>query len=336
MGGPQSHVTNQFRLNTHPEWDLIPAAAASTDPSSHWWQPDGAPLEHQGTSTAWPGELIPYPEDVSGQNPPREEWILAVPCFTLSNPHGQIPLDIAGVKSVGPPADIYDLDQEFANWYSGTLTAEMTTLLDNYSHGLVQFWRFTELPEFEYPPVANRPVGTSDLPFIVLPNAETSAWRLDWAVVEQSGSSQVLLFVATFGGFLYAYDITDLPDQPRMANGWVAQNLPATNVLLDTWTAPDGIFRNARLNVRALAVDKIDEDTIHVYAGVPGYGLEALTLERQGTSTDWAFASSSERIETAGSPHDVEVRPAFSSIGLPKTLLVSDGPAGYRIYGEAP
>ena len=331
-------VANQFSLNTHPEWDLIPAATAPNDPSSHWWQPDGAPLEHQGTSTAWPGELIPYPEDVSEHSPPREEWILAVPCFTLSNPHSPTtPLDITGVKTVtvGGQNVIYDLDQEFATWYGGALSLEMITLLENYSHGLVQFWRFTELPAIDYPGTpSGRPPGTSDLPFIVLPDAETSAWRLDWAVVEQGGDSQVLLFVATFGGFLYVYDITDLPDQPRMPYGWAVQN-PGTNVLLDTWTAPDGVFRDARLNVRALAIDKIDEDTIHVYAGVPGYGIEALTLDRQGTTTDWAFGGS-ERIETAGSPHDIEVRPAFPTLGLPKTLLVSDGPAGYRIYGEAP
>jgi len=281
--------------------------------------------------------MLPYPVDVSGQSVPREERILAVPCFSLANPHAQIPLDIAGKKSFtsnGTPYS-YDLDDEFATWYGGTWSAEMTFLLDNYTHGLVQFWSFTELPEFEYPGTpSGRPDGTSDLPFIVLPDAETCAWRLDWAVVEESGSSQVLLFVATYGGYLYVYDVTDLPDQARGPTGWVAQQAPGTNVLLARWTAPDSMFRDIRLNVRSLAIDKIDDDTIHVYAGVPGYGIEALTLERTGTTTDWAFSSTSTRIETAGDPYDLEVRPAVPApVDLPKSLLVSDGRAGFRVYG---
>ena len=39
-----------------------------------------------------------------------------------------------------------------------------------------------------------------------------------------------------------------------------------------------------------------------------------------------------ERIETPGDIHDLKIRPALH--GEPKLLLVSDGPGGFRVYGE--
>lgn len=84
--------------------------------------------------------------------------------------------------------------------------------------------------------------------------------------------------------------------------------------------------------MRALAVDVQSELLIDVYCGVPGYGI-AVPLQRSAVGAAWSFDDTAvKRIETAGDVHDLAIRPGTTT-EQPKLLLVSDGPAGFRIYG---
>ncbi len=322
----KSELGNQFVLNTHPEWDPIPSASAPGEASTEWWKRG---IEQPGTSLTWTPTLVRYPEAVSGASTPTEEWLLAVPCFTLGNSHAQYPIQaLAGTVLVTEPPNtgLVDLDARFANtWFAPqNIDPETAYLMGKYSHGLVQFWRFTSLPKEQ----DDFPGGHSDLPFIVLPDPGTCAWRIETVVVGVDEGAQVLLFVADFGGHVYVYDITDVPDLPRSSTGLPAQHL------LATWTAPAGPLDNLHSNVRALAVDKVDDDLVAVYAGVPGHGIEILRLRRTPSTDAWAFDNVTTRIETPGDAYGLTIRPAFPALGLPKTLLVSDAFGGLRFYGE--
>lgn len=314
----------QIRLNTHPEWDPIPSASSESEASCQWWLTG---IEQQGTSLTWTPLLLNYPQALSQQSTPTEEWILAVPCFTLSNPHTEAPMQgLAGTVDIG--GSPVSLDDTFANtWFAPTnIDAETNELLQNYSHGFVQFWRLTDLPSIQS---HLDDEGDSDLPFIVLPHANTSAWRLDSVVAGEGASAQVLLFIADFGGHLYVYDVTDVPDLPRLSTG-----LPNAIHLIETWNAPTGPLDDLPSNVRSLAIDKVDDNHVRAYVGVPCIGIEILELTRTTSSSAWSFAATSERIETPGDPYGLTIRPADPVRGTPKSLLVSDAFGGLRIYGE--
>lgn len=315
-------VTRQLVLNTHPEWNPIPDGAGGSA-SNLWWTVI-SPITHQGATSTWPPILLEYPESLyQGPGSGQTEWILAVPCFTLANPHdlpwnstGGTALDIAGTVST------VNLDSEFASWMTAASTnAEVEHLVTHYSHGLVQFWRWTDRPtETEQ----TTPRGMSDLPFIVLPTPQSSAWRLDVAHVGEDEAEQMLLFVADFSGHLYAYDVTDLPFTARAPGGYGAP--------IASWSVPTPLYEQIGLNLRAMAVDVISDSLIEVYCGIPSYGIAVVPLERNPTTGIWSFDTNVvERIETPGDVHDLKLRP--STHGLPKLLLVSDGPGGFRIYG---
>lgn len=87
-------------------------------------------------------------------------------------------------------------------------------------------------------------------------------------------------------------------------------------------------------NVRALAVERVDDNHVRAYVGVPGIGIEILELTRPTSAGAWGFEPVTQRIETPGDPYGLTIRPADSSHGLPKSLLVSDAFGGLRVYGE--
>lgn len=316
-------VNNQLVLNTHPEWNPIPDGVSGSA-SNHWWTVI-SPITHQGATSTWPPILLEYPETLyQGQGAEQTEWILAVPCFTLANPHnvpwnnaGGTALDIAGTSGG------YNLDTQFEGWMNAAAAnAEVEHLVTHYSHGLVQFWRWTDRPtETEQ----TTPRGMSDLPFIVLPTPQSSAWRLDMAHVGEDETEQMLLFVADFSGHLYVYDVTDLPFTARNPGGYGSP--------IASWDVPAPLYEKIGLNLRAMAVDVISDSLIEIYCGIPSYGIAVVPLERNPTTGIWDFDTDDiERIETPGDVHDLSLRPSVH--GLPKMLLVSDGPGGFRIYGQ--
>jgi len=326
LGWPDfAAVDRQFALNGHPEWDPVQSCdlppttpCVAGDPEFDWWSKG---LLHQGTTRCWAPILLDYPLELSDATTPRREWILAVPCFTLSYPHNVEPVQIASPS----------LDTQFNSWMTapkfGT-DPETQDLLDHYSHGFVQFWRLTDRPIAASPAVPPTgiqvdPPGTSDLPYIILPHSETCAWRIASCTVGDAEDTQMFLFVADFGGHLYIYDVSNVPDLPRFPG------LP--NPML-TWNAPASIVDNYPLNVRAIAVDCIDDDNIYLYVGVSSFGIEVLRMSRNASGTSWQLSAAAPQIETSGTVHDIAIRPA--STGLPKQLLVSDGPGGLRIFGE--
>jgi len=72
---------------------------------------------------------------------------------------------------------------------------------------------------------------------------------------------------------------------------------------------------------------------IEVYCGIPSHGISVVPLVRDPGTGGWSFDGLDvERIETPGDIHDLKIRPALH--GEPKLLLVSDGPGGFRVYGE--
>jgi hypothetical protein len=257
---------------------------------------------------------------------PTDEWIVAVPCFTLSNPHMHFPLtNIAG--SVGS----VNLDNAFSQtWFAPPITdPELAHMMNNYGRGLVQFWRLTDLPNAQSEVnVPNRPLGTSDLPFIVLPHDNTCAWKLESTLVGTGSSAQVLLFVADFGGHLYVYDVTEVPDLTRSPQGLGASHL------LHFWQAPTGVLDTLPSNVRALAIDNVNDDLVRAYVGVPGIGIEILDLQRVSGTNQWGFDPQVTHIETPGDAYGLVIRPYDTLSGAQKALLVSDSFAGLRIYGE--
>lgn len=87
------------------------------------------------------------------------------------------------------------------------------------------------------------------------------------------------------------------------------------------------------LNVRALAVDVADDDNIFIDVGVAQYGIEVLRMSRSTFTGAWGLTFAAPRIETPGNVHDIAIRKVE---GHDKVLLVADGPAGLRIYGEVP
>lgn len=144
----------------------------------------------------------------------------------------------------------------------------------------------------------------------------------------------------SFGGRSYVYDITMIAaveDGTATFPGAVPP-ITAGSPWPLTWTAPARLTDALPItNVRAMDIEVFDaavNPRVDVYVGVPEFGIYCLTVRPSGPSAAWSFdASQQVFIETPGDIHDLKVRPATAS-GVPRTLLVSDGPAGFRMYGE--
>lgn len=121
----------------------------------------------------------------------------------------------------------------------------------------------------------------------------------------------------------------------RLFDTWpfTARNPGGYGAPIASWDVPAPLYEKIGLNLRAMAVDVISDSLIEIYCGIPSYGIAVVPLVRNPTTGIWDFdLDDVERIETPGDVHDLSLRP--STHGLPKLLLVSDGPGGFRIYGQ--
>ncbi|MEM1447520.1 MAG: hypothetical protein AAGA20_12475 [Planctomycetota bacterium] len=343
-------------FNGHPEYDPMPntdrdlvdgmqAPSGPTDEfeaAQDWWAARDPVINEAANTLAWGGECVFFPPTTAA---PDGRWVFVSPCFYLSNSSALAPKN--------PMGDM-DLDNDFAAWFS---TSELSTsprhqeLMDNFDHGFIQFWDISNPEDLEAtdaldPAVGFQPIdeytelqfgyprGSSRMPWIIFPDAGSSAFELESFVFDTEVGPRVMLACADFGGSVLVYDITDVPDM-----------VPAT--LVAQWSAPERFYDEARHFlpgssspgrqvgiVWSIAVDDESSSEVAIYAGVHDYGIVPLVFKDRlaGPGEDLGFLPDPVRVETAGNPFALRLRPA--SPGVEKALIVSDGIGGLRLYVE--
>ena len=179
----------------------------------------------------------------------------------------------------------------------------------NFDHALIQFWNVQDPHAVE---------ERTSLPPAISPFDQSHAIFIE----SLSFGQIVFLFVSDFAGRVMVYDVSRIlqsgNNQPR---------------LIETWSAPLSLMDDYRNNVYELAVDVSRPQTVgpprvkvYVYVGVERVGMQILEFDPRRALGQ--RLREVKLVQTPGNVHALTIR----NIGGRKSLLMSDGPGGIRIY----
>ena len=329
-------------FDTHPEWSNFPAIKFHDSDDNvvvtagvfdntlwasarDWWRPqetgahDIRPLQESAlTCRNYPPRLLKLRSSASVPTP--DTWVALIPCShavappTVVDSSGSAP--VSGVLKLITPS----IDPSFV---------PDPVWLDNYDPGFLQIFDISDpwsIAADSIETVTNpsnpsdtqqviKPYRTSIDP-LILSDPGGAAFRVETLEFMIGGVTKTFAFVAEFSGKVEVFDITDA----------LYRTSTGSQSPIFSWEAPLSVFDSYPNNIRAIAVDRLVNNSAMVYVGVSRMGIMSIPFSPATGFLD----AERHLVKTPGEVWGLELRD--DSDPSRRTLLCADSYGGNRVY----
>lgn len=313
------------RLNTHPEFNGMPAVGA---PRFMWQELPAVNGEKFQDRTQvimnWAPKFIPVKADEN--DPGFSSWVLAVPC---------------GSQHADPDWDVFE------NSAMGGDPAWLPDgpLAGSYGHGFVQFYGFRvdEVDEEDWiVPDAVTAVGVdgsdipgvSTLPILVAPDGpSTGSHRgMIWRLEHFQAGDHVFLVSVDFTGRVYIHTIEDILTLAGQGGALDPSYLVASWTAEEAGLSAESLFDDLPSNTFDVAVDYRGGDTAMLYVSIKRVGIQLLSFD---VSSYQLTEAGKIQTSSANAAH-MSIREIPGESGGPpqRQMVLTDYEGGLRLFGE--